>query len=171
MIKVQTHDFSVQNEYERLKKKRVCGAVVTFVGTVRDFRDSENSADESDRNEEPFFLAHYPGMTEKVLEKIEQEAHARWRLINTTIIHRVGDLDIDEQIVFVGASSAHRKDAFAAAEYMIDILKTDAPFWKKEGTHWVTAKGSDQDKANSWLNVDKSDQASHSRKDIKPNND
>ena len=63
------------------------------------------------------------------------------------------------------------KDAFAAAEYMIDILKTDAPFWKKEGTHWVTAKGSDQDKANSWLNVDKSDQTSHSRKDIKSNND
>ncbi|MFT7558499.1 MAG: molybdopterin synthase catalytic subunit [Flavobacteriales bacterium] len=142
MISVQTEDFSLQDEYQRLLKASKSGAVVTFVGLVRDFGQAADAT---------FFLQHYPGMTESVLEKIELNAHKRWQLLDTRIIHRVGELPINEQIVFVGVSSAHRKDAFAACEFMIDILKTEAPFWKKEGKHWVDAKGSDKSRAERWL--------------------
>ena len=89
-------------------------------------------------------------MTEKVLEDLEQEAHKRWDLINVHIVHRVGQLNIDDQIVIVGVSSKHRKNAFAACEFLIDTLKTTAPFWKKEGDSWVEAKRSDSEKADTW---------------------
>ena len=141
MITVQEQDFDVSSEYTALKQDNITGAVVTFVGLVRDFQQDNKS----------FYLQHYPQMTEKVLQEVENQANAQWDLINTRIIHRVGQLYINDQIVFVGASSAHRKDAFAACEYMIDILKTQAPFWKKEGETWVEAKESDQQAADSWL--------------------
>ncbi|VUD68183.1 Molybdopterin synthase catalytic subunit [Thalassocella blandensis] len=144
MISVQTEDFQLEREYQRLIARDGAGAVVTFIGRVRDFASGDKT----------FLLQHYPGMTEKVLERIEQEAKARWSIIASTIIHRVGSLNIHDQIVFVGVSSKHRRDAFAACEYMIDILKTQAPFWKKEGQHWVEAKDSDQAAADAWLNAD-----------------
>ncbi len=141
MISVQREDFNLNDEYQNLLRPCMTGAVVTFVGRVRDF----------DCEDKSFVLQHYPGMTENVLDKIEKDANIRWPLIATRIIHRVGELSIDEQIVFVGVSAQHRKDAFAACEYVIDILKTQAPFWKKQGDTWVEAKLSDQEAANSWL--------------------
>ena len=141
MISVQTQDFNPHYEYQKLIKSGESGAVVSFIGLVRDFNEINNS----------IFLQHYPGMTEKVLLKIESEAHDRWQIINTTIIHRIGELAIDEQIVYVGVSSAHRKEAFNACEFIIDVLKTQAPFWKKEGNQWVKSKSSDQHAADSWL--------------------
>lgn len=144
MIKVQEKDFVVQEEYQKLLQKNTTGAVSLFVGLVRDFNQTSKR----------FFLQHYPAMTEKVLCEIEQQAKQRWNLIDTTIIHRVGELNVDDQIVFVGVSSAHRADAFAACEFMIDILKTRAPFWKKEGQTWVEAKQSDQHSAQRWSSQD-----------------
>lgn len=141
MIKVQAENFSVDAEYQALQIPDKTGAVVIFVGLVRDF--AHESKD--------FQLQHYPGMTEKVLSEIEAQAQQRWHLLRVTIIHRVGPLNIDDQIVFVGVSAAHRKQAFAAAEFIIDILKTQAPFWKKEGGKWVDAKEDDQEAAEKWL--------------------
>lgn len=141
MIFVQHEDFNIEHEYKKLIEHDGAGAVVTFIGRVRDFT--------SDNKE--FFLQHYPGMTEKVLQKIEAQAHQRWDILSSTIIHRVGKLAINEQIVFVGVSAKHRRTAFAACEYLIDILKTEAPFWKKEGENWVEAKDSDQAAAQAWL--------------------
>jgi molybdopterin synthase catalytic subunit len=145
MIRVQSEDFVLQREYDALRIKNVTGAIVTFVGTVRDFNDS---------NTDNFKLQHYPGMTEKVLAEIEQAANTRWELLASTIVHRIGDLRVDDQIVFVGASSAHRQDAFAACQFMMDLLKTQAPFWKKEGTKWVEANCKDDEAAERWLNLD-----------------
>ncbi len=141
MIQVQENDFDLKTEYERLCTGKNVGAIVTFVGRVRDF-SSDHSA---------FFLQHYPGMTEKVLSKIESEANQRWPLIKSQIIHRVGNLQVEDQIVFVGVSAQHRKDAFAACEFMIDLLKTQAPFWKKEGDQWVEANIADDEAAKQWL--------------------
>lgn len=141
MISVQRNDFDQHLEYTNLLSHGKTGAIVTFVGCVRDFEGDDKS----------FILQHYPGMTESVLNKIEEEANRRWPLIASRIIHRIGALKLDEQIVFVGVSSAHRKDAFAACEYMIDILKTQAPFWKKQGGQWVEAKSSDLEAAKLWL--------------------
>lgn len=141
MIRVQEQDFDAAEEYRLLVSPGNTGAIVSFVGLVREFSKASQS----------FYLQHYPGMTEKVLEKIVNEALSRWRLHSSTIIHRVGQLSPADQIVFVGASSAHREDAFAACEYMIDVLKTEAPFWKKEGDNWVEAKGQDQSRADRWL--------------------
>ncbi len=146
MISVQTQDFSVAEEYAKLADNPGCGAVVTFVGKVRDFGDSKNVSE--------MVLEHYPGMTEAVLNQIEAEARERWPLDAVTIIHRVGPLNLCDQIVFIGVSSAHRKAAFAACEYLIDFLKTRAPFWKKEtsdqGSVWVDAKDADQQAAEQW---------------------
>lgn len=141
MISIQEHDFDIADEYSSLLRKNNTGATVTFVGRVRDFA----------QNDKQFYLQHYPGMTEKVLSEIETTAHTRWSLIATRIIHRVGHLQVDDQIVYVGVSSEHRKDAFQACEYIIDILKTQAPFWKKEGERWVDAKTSDNTAADKWL--------------------
>ncbi|WP_415905819.1 molybdopterin synthase catalytic subunit MoaE [Neptuniibacter sp. QD48_55] len=123
------------------------GAIVTFTGIVRELEIADNQLD-------ALFLEHYPGMTEKALEKIATQARERWELGNIVIYHRVGHLDLNENIVFVGVGSAHRVNAFEAAQFIMDYLKKDAPFWKKEisneGEHWVEQKESDLKAADSW---------------------
>ena len=145
-IRVQTADFNVAEEYALLASDNSDGAVVNFVGKVRDFNDGNPVSD--------LTLEHYPGMTEAVLQQITEQAHARWPLNYVTIIHRVGTMALGEQIVFIGVTSAHRKAAFAACEFLIDFLKTKAPFWKLEagdkGSHWVDARDSDEQAAKMW---------------------
>lgn len=127
------------------------GAVVSFVGYVRDINQ--------DASIEALFLEHYPGMTEKSLAKIRDEAMQRWPLIDAHILHRVGSLSLAEPIVFVATSSMHREAAFAACEFIMDYLKTRAPFWKKEqtssGSHWVEGRDSDQQAAARWNTPEK----------------
>jgi molybdopterin synthase catalytic subunit len=137
MIRVQPEDFDPGTELERLRTLTAgrAGAVVCFTGLVRDL-----NAGAAVRQ---MTLEHYPGMTEKALEKIAAAAMERWELLDTVIIHRVGPLSPNERIVFVAAAGAHRKPAFRACEFMIDTLKTQAPFWKREqtptGARWVDA--------------------------------
>ena len=146
-VKVQTTDFDVGTEIAamRLSSANV-GALVSFVGQVRDFNDGDNVTS--------MFLEHYPGMTEKVLSEIIAQAKAGWSIADATIIHRVGELKPQDQIVLVLVASAHRQDAFAACEFMMDHLKTNAPFWKKEhtqnGLRWVEAKASDEAARQRW---------------------
>jgi len=146
MISVQFEDFSVAEEYAKLAEGTDAGAVVTFIGKVRDFNQGEAVKGLS--------LEHYPGMTEKSLEEIVVQACERWPLLQTRVIHRVGDLDLGDQIVFVGVSSAHRGAAFQACEFIMDYLKTRAPFWKKEQTpdesRWVDARETDSSAAERW---------------------
>jgi len=122
------------------------GAIVTFSGLVRDL--------EGDKQVQSLVLEHYPGMTETSLEKIVQEASERWPVIDTTVIHRVGELKAAEQIVFVAVASLHRQAAFSACEFIMDYLKTRAPFWKKcrdeNGENWVEAKDSDEQASLRW---------------------
>ena len=149
---VQVEDFNQGELYARLKQSADekasgnTGAIVTFTGLVRDF----NNAGDIDGIE----LEHYPGMTEKALGEICDEAEQRWPLLKIRVIHRVGDLDIGDQIVFVGVSSAHRGAAFEACEFVMDYLKTKAPFWKKERTsevtRWVDSRDSDAKAAERW---------------------
>lgn len=146
-IQVKEDDFFLQDEYQALlRDKADAGAVVTFSGLVRDFNDG--------RDVTGLKLEHYPGMTEKALNEIAQQASERWDLLAITIIHRVGQLHLSDQIVLVAVASAHRGDAFHACEFVMDYLKTRAPFWKKEttkeGEFWVEARASDTTKANSW---------------------
>jgi len=149
-IRIQASDFSVDQEYQALRKRNPnqVGAICTFSGLVRDFGDNEGVTG--------MFLEHYSGMTEHCLQKIIDQAASRWKITDTTVIHRIGQLDLTEQIVFVGVSSAHRADAFAACEFIMDYLKTDAPFWKKEtsikGSEWVEAKQSDKQRSQKWSN-------------------
>ena len=145
MITIQCEDFNPATEYEALRQTGAIGAIVTFVGLVRNFTACGRSGNQY------MFLEHYPGMTEKVLSNIATQAKRKWRLQQVRIIHRVGELAIGDQIVYVGIGAAHRKDAFAACEFIIDILKTQAPFWKKEGSHWVEANPDDADKADCWM--------------------
>ena len=136
MIRVQTEDFDVSNEIAALTKGRSdIGAIVSFSGLVRDVT---------------LTLEHYPGMTERELDRIEAEAHERWALQASLIVHRVGELAPGDNIVLVVTASAHRKDAFEAAEFLMDYLKTRAPFWKREGEVWVEAKTSDDEAAERW---------------------
>ncbi|EPA8653162.1 TPA: molybdopterin synthase catalytic subunit MoaE [Photobacterium damselae] len=148
MISVQFEDFSVADEYEKLAQGTEAGAVVTFIGKVRDFNQGDSVTGLS--------LEHYPGMTEKALSEIVEQARARWPLLQVRVIHRVGDLDLGDQIVFVGVSSAHRGASFEACEFIMDYLKTRAPFWKKEQTpeesRWVDARESDTSAADRWHN-------------------
>jgi molybdopterin synthase catalytic subunit len=136
VISVQTEDFDPGEQLKRLHSTLAgrAGAVVSFTGLVRDLNQGETIA--------RMTLEHYPGMTEKALAAIEAEAMERWELIDSIIIHRVGPLHPNDRIVFVAAASAHRKASFRACEYMIDSLKTRAPFWKKEatasGARWVS---------------------------------
>lgn len=122
------------------------GAVVTFIGLMRDFN--------ADTSVTAMTLEHYPGMTEKALSAIVTEAMTRWDLIDVRILHRVGRLTPGDPIVMVGVSSQHRGDAFRACEFLIDHLKTRAPFWKKESTpegeRWVEARATDDQAANRW---------------------
>ncbi|XAW90189.1 molybdopterin synthase catalytic subunit MoaE [Vibrio sp. CDRSL-10 TSBA] len=145
-VSVQNDDFSVAQEYAALAEGTQAGAVVTFVGKVRDMNLGDNVTG--------LHLEHYPGMTEKALLNICDEAQSRWPLLQLRVIHRVGDLDIGDQIVFVGVSSAHRGAAFEACEFVMDYLKTKAPFWKKErttdSTRWVESRDSDSKAAQRW---------------------
>lgn len=145
-VSVQFDDFSVAAEYDYLSEGTAAGAVVTFIGKVRDMNLGDNVIGLS--------LEHYPGMTEKSLNDICQQAQQRWPIDRMRVIHRVGDLDIGDQIVFVGVSSAHRQAAFEACEFIMDFLKTQAPFWKKERTteseRWVESRDSDAKAASRW---------------------
>lgn len=146
-ILVQRADFSLGEEYERLAARHDSGAIVTFVGKVRDFNQGDAVKGLS--------LEHYPGMTEKALADIVTEARGRWPLQECTLIHRIGDLLLGDQIVLVAVSSAHRDAAFEACHFIMDFLKTRAPFWKKELTaegvqRWVEAKQSDDAAAARW---------------------
>ncbi|MBX2859572.1 MAG: molybdenum cofactor biosynthesis protein MoaE [Cellvibrionaceae bacterium] len=141
MISIQQQDFSLADEYANLNTPGETGAIVTFVGRVRDFSDCGGG----------LYLQHFPGMAEKALQRIADQANKRWALQKLRIIHRVGRLATNEQIVLVGVASAHRAEAFAACEFIIDILKTQAPFWKKEGDTWLEAKASDSEAADHWL--------------------
>jgi molybdopterin synthase catalytic subunit len=146
-VRVQTEDFDVGRELAALRgADRSVGAVAAFVGTVRDVNDDATVA--------TMTLEHYPGMTEKALAAIVDDAKSRWAIADALVIHRVGALQPADQIVLVGVTSAHRGEAFAACEFIIDYLKTRAPFWKKEetpdGARWVEARGSDDDAAARW---------------------
>ena len=143
-IRIQQDDFSQDYEYKQLAVGAQAGAVVTFVGRVRDFDGTESGKASN------FWLEHYPGMTEQVLAQIITQAEERWPILGVRVIHRVGEMLPCDQIVFVGVSSKHRSAAFAACEFVMDYLKTEAPFWKKEGTHWVDAKESDTKAAKRW---------------------
>lgn len=122
------------------------GALVCFTGYVRDFNQQQNV--------QGLFLEHFPGMTEKSLQRIAEEAAERWPLQKIRVLHRVGQLGLAEPIVFVAAASMHREDAFQACAFIMDYLKTRAPFWKKEqttaGSHWVEGRTSDIDAADRW---------------------
>ena len=146
-IRIQTEDFDAGAEIAKLRAGNPkVGAIASFVGVCRDVNDGESVA--------TMTLEHYPGMTEKALAKIVEEAIARWRIIDVTVVHRVGELKPTDQIVLVVVSSGHRGDAFAACEFLMDYLKTRAPFWKKEqtpeGARWVEARTSDDDAARRW---------------------
>ena len=147
MIKVQQEPFDVGAEFAKLKGLRTdIGGTAIFVGSVRDISEGTDISSMT--------LEHYPGMTEKALSDIEAEARARWPLDDVLIIHRFGTLEIGEDIVLVITCSAHREAAFKACEFLMDWLKTKAPFWKLEsgsaGTQWVEAKDSDDAATARW---------------------
>jgi molybdopterin synthase catalytic subunit len=147
-VRIQTEDFDAGAEIARLRAGNPSiGAVASFVGVVRDRNDGDTVA--------ALTLEHYPGMTEKSIEAIVKEAGSRWSIIDVTVIHRVGELKPLDQIVLVVVAGAHRGDAFAACEFIMDYLKTRAPFWKKEqtpeGPRWVDARASDDAAADRWV--------------------
>ena len=132
---MQREDFDAGLEVKALSRDPKVGAVASFVGVVR---------------EVPMTLEHYAGMTEREIAKIAQEAMARWQVMDCTVIHRFGPLQPTDQIVLVAVASAHRGEAFAACEFIMDYLKTQAPFWKKEAAGWVEAKAADDKAAERW---------------------
>ncbi|CAI8714575.1 molybdopterin synthase catalytic subunit MoaE [Pseudomonas sp. lyk4-40-TSB-59a] len=146
-VRVQRKSFDVGQLIADLhaRNPRV-GAVVNFIGYVRDLNVGQSVTE--------LFLEHYPGMTEKALEQIAEQARERWPLLAVEIVHRVGALSVTEPIVFVGVSSKHRHAAFEACAFIMDVLKTRAPFWKREttqeGSQWVEARESDQNAAFRW---------------------
>ena len=146
-IRIQEKDFDISAEIAALRKgdARV-GAVASFLGTVRDMNDGSQVKEMA--------LEHYPGMTEKALEEIASQAKTRWDIYDTLVIHRIGPLLPEDQIVLVVVTSAHRGEAFAACEFIMDYLKTAAPFWKKEntaeGARWVDARVSDDIALERW---------------------
>ena len=147
MIRVQREDFDLGGELKALATTRGrIGGIVSFIGLVRDFA--------GDAPIQAMTLEHYPGMTERQLQAIDAEAHSRWPLDATLIVHRYGRMTPGEQIVLVIAASAHRDAAFDACRFLIDWLKTKAPFWKleegSEGSQWVEAKSSDDQAAVRW---------------------
>ena len=146
-IQIQEEDFDVSTELELLRVDLPqIGGINVFVGTVRDEHLGQKI--------EGMVLEHYSGMTEKSLANILDQAQARWQILNATVIHGVGDLRPGEQIVLVAVASSHRGDAFAACEFIMDYLKTSAPFWKKEltpnGAHWVDARTTDDERLKKW---------------------
>jgi len=146
-VRVQEADFDTGAELAALRAgdARV-GALASFLGLVRDLNDGASVSEMT--------LEHYPGMTEKALEEIVAEAKGRWELYDALVIHRVGPLKPCDQIVLVAVTSAHRGEAFAACEFIMDYLKTRAPFWKKEATpdggRWVDARETDDSAAERW---------------------
>jgi molybdopterin synthase catalytic subunit len=146
-VRVQTEDFDVGAEIARLREgNSKVGAVASFVGIVRDLNDGDAVA--------TLTLEHYPGMTEKSLEDIVARAKQRWDIYDALVVHRVGTLQPLDQIVLVVVTSAHRGESFKACEFLMDYLKTRAPFWKKEvtpqGSRWVEARASDDTAADRW---------------------
>jgi molybdopterin synthase catalytic subunit len=146
-VRVQTEDFDIGAEIAALRAADPkVGAVASFIGVVRDLNDGDAVA--------TLTLEHYPGMTEKALAAIVDEARGRWDILDALVVHRVGELAPLEQIVLVAVTSAHRGAAFAACEFIMDYLKTRAPFWKKEqtpdGARWVDARSGDDEAAERW---------------------
>ncbi len=146
-VRIQTADFDMSAEIATMRKANPkIGAVASFVGVVRDMNDGDAVAG--------MFLEHYPVMTESALQEIIAEAHTRWDFFDALIIHRVGQLAPLDQIVFVAVTSAHRGDAFDACHFIMDFLKTNAPFWKRESTpageRWVDARVTDDAAAARW---------------------
>jgi molybdopterin synthase catalytic subunit len=147
MVRIQKEPFDIGREIERLRAgDPKVGAVAAFVGVVRDLNEGRDVASMA--------LEHYPGMTERALEGIVAQAKARWDLYDVLVIHRVGELRPTDPIVLVVVTSAHRGEAFAACEFVMDYLKTEAPFWKKEataaGARWVDARDSDDAARARW---------------------
>lgn len=148
MIKVQQEEFDIGAEIARLTDgNSSVGGMACFVGLVRDVAGGDTV--------ESMTLEHYPGMTERQLEKIEAEAHERWNLLDTLIIHRYGKLAAGDRIVMVATTSEHRRDSLESCQFLIDWLKTKAPFWKLESTskgeHWVEAREEDRISEERWL--------------------
>ena len=146
-VRVQTADFDIGAEIAGMRRGNPkVGAVASFVGVVRDMNEGDHVAEMT--------LEHYPGMTEKALEKIVAEARSRWDIYDALVIHRVGTLKPGDQIVLVVVTGSHRGEAFDACEFLMDYLKTRAPFWKKErtpdGARWVEARDSDDAAADRW---------------------
>lgn len=146
-VRVQVEDFDAGAEINVMRLSHAnIGAVAAFVGQVRDLNEGDQVSE--------LVLEHYPGMTEKSLQSIIEQAKKRWDVIDALIVHRVGKLKPLDQIVLVLVASSHRKEAFAACEFMMDYLKTEAPFWKKEqtpaGSRWVEAKTSDDEAKKRW---------------------
>jgi len=146
-VRIQQHDFDVGTEIAALRAGNLnVGAVATFIGTVRDLNEGAGVS--------AMTLEHYPGMTERALEDICAQARGRWDILDALVIHRYGALAPGDQIVLVVVTSAHRGEAFAACEFIMDYLKTQAPFWKKErtpeGERWVEARETDDEAAARW---------------------
>ena len=146
-VRVQHEDFDVGAEIARLRAANPkVGAVASFIGVVRDINDGATIGS--------ITLEHYPGMTERSLESIAEQAKTRWNLVDVLIVHRIGTLAPTDQIVLVATTSSHRGDALAACQFVMDYLKTDAPFWKKEatdaGVRWVDARETDDDARARW---------------------
>ena len=145
-IVVQTEDFDLTTEVSHARNNNPqIGAIVSFIGTVKDLRPGSISS---------LKLEDYPEMTEKSLKSIVTEARGRWNLQNVTIIHRIGELKVNDQIVLVVTTSKHRQAAFESCYFIMDYLKTDAPFWKKESTEkkeeWVESRESDDEQKKRW---------------------
>lgn len=152
MIRVQEEDFDIGAETNRIAEgQKTVGAIASFVGLVRDLTDDDRVS--------AMTLEHYPGMTEKQLAKIEAEARRRWPLEDVLVIHRYGRLEPGDRIVLVITTSAHRAAALDACHFLIDWLKTKAPFWKLEetgaGASWVEARSEDDDAAERWVSPEK----------------
>lgn len=149
LIQVQTEPFDQNAIYRWLSEPNSVGATTIFAGKVREMNLGDNVSG--------LFLEHYPAMTEKALAEIVEEARKRWELQRVALIHRVGQLYTGDEIVLVGVSTAHRGDAYAANEFMMDYLKTRAPFWKREttaqGERWIDGRESDQEAVKKWQNV------------------
>ena len=146
-VRIQTADFDVGAEIAALRRgNRKIGAVASFIGTVRDANEGDTVTE--------LTLEHYPGMTEKAIEEIVGQARARWDVADALVIHRIGTLRPADQIVLVVVTGSHRGDVFAACEFIMDYLKTRAPFWKKErtgkGPRWVEARETDDIAAGRW---------------------
>lgn len=146
-IRIQAEPLDPNRELDLLRADNpAIGGIVSFIGLMRDIND--------DKRITTLSLEHYPGMTEKALERIVAEANQRWEILGSRVVHRVGEMKPTDVIVVVAVASAHRGEAFQACEFIIDYLKTRAPFWKKEqtpeGRHWVEARFSDQEAEQKW---------------------